>query len=80
MPGYMNPIPERQSRFPNPPKGLVLCGGEGWERMSDEAREEIWLMDEYLSTGGKRAHGSFEEYRNKRQPSFKLRSHSEDSR
>lgn len=42
------------SRFPHPPDGLMLCGGDGWDSMSDAAREEIWLMDAYLRAGGKR--------------------------
>ena len=51
------------SRFPNPPRGLVLCGGDGWDSLSDAAREEILLMDQYLCAGGKKVYGSFNNYR-----------------
>lgn len=53
------------SKYPNPPEGTHICGGS-WEIMPEESREEVWLFSTYLSEGGKKAHGSFDEWRDKR--------------
>lgn len=55
-------------RMAAPPPGTHICGGS-WSTMTDRARAEVWMFYDYLATGGKSAHGSFDDYRRAPSPS-----------